>query len=119
MPLTDREKKILEEMERNLHAEDPSLARKTLSPRAQQVRRIRLGVASFVGGLLVLIAFFVTENPLVGVLAFVAMVAGVVLIAGGTTRLAAESLDRLQPKERALGTFRKWERSLRERYKRS
>lgn len=119
MPLTDREKKILEEMERNLHAEDPSLARKTRSPRAQQIRRIRLGAASFVGGLLVLIAFFVSENPLIGVFAFIAMVAGVVLIAGGTTRLASESLDRMQPKERALGTFRKWERTLRERYKRS
>lgn len=119
MPLTDREKKILQEMERNLHAEDPSLARKTRSPREHHIGRIRLGAVSFVGGLLVLIAFFLTENPLVGVLAFIAMVAGVVLFAGGTSRLAQASLDRLQPKERALGTFRKWERSLRERYKRS
>ena len=118
MPLTDREKKILEEMERGLHAEDPTNAHKELSPRAQQVRRIRFGTAAFVGGLLILVVFFVTEQPLVGVLAFGAMVTGVVLIAGGTTRLASESLDRLQPKERALGTFRKWERDFRERYKR-
>ncbi len=118
MPLTDREKKILEEMERGLHAEDPSLARKARTPRDQHVHRIRLGAASFVGGLLILVAFFVTEQPLVGVLAFGAMVAGVVSIAGGTSRIASESLDRLQPKERALGTFRKWERDLRERYKR-
>lgn len=117
MPLTDREKKILQEMERNLYAEDPSLARRA-APRSHHVRRIRLGTASFLGGLAVLVAFFVTENPIIGVLAFLAMVAGVVLIAGGTSRLAAESLDRLQPKERALGTFRKWQRSLRERYKR-
>lgn len=118
MPLTDREKKILEEMERGLHAEDPSNARTALSPRAQNIRRIRFGIAGFVGGLLILVAFFVTEQPLVGVLAFGAMVAGVVSIAGGTSRIASESLDRLQPKERALGTFRKWERDFRERYKR-
>ncbi len=118
MPLTDREKKILEEMERGLHAEEPTLGRKARSPRDQHVRRIRLGAASFVGGLLVLIAFFITEQPLVGVVAFAAMVAGVVLVAGGTSHIASDSLDRLQPKERALGIFRKWERNFRERYKR-
>ncbi len=118
MPLTDREKKILQELERGLYAEDATAARKARSPRAQHVRRIRLGAASFAAGLIILIAFFVTEAPIVGVVAFIAMVAGVVAVAGGTSHIASENLDRLQPRERALGTFRKWERSLRERYKR-
>ncbi len=75
MPLTDREKKILEEMERGLYSEDPTHTRRSRSPREQNVRRIRWGAASFAGGLLVLIAFFLTEQPLVGVVAFGAMLA--------------------------------------------
>ncbi|HEV3472436.1 MAG TPA: DUF3040 domain-containing protein [Actinomycetota bacterium] len=118
MPLTDREKKILQELERGLYAEDATAERKARSPRAQHVRRIRLGAASFAAGFLILIAFFITEAPIVGVVAFIAMVAGVVGVAGGTSHIASENLDRLQPRERALGTFRKWERNLRERYKR-
>lgn len=118
MPLTDREKQILRDIERQLR-DDGTHADGPVSSRATHTRRIRLGIGSFLAGLGILIAFFVTESPLVGVLAFIAMVAGVVLIAGGATRLAAQELDRLRPKERALGSFRRWERGLRDRFKRS
>lgn len=118
MPLTEREKQILQEIERNLDADQPvSAGARQRSPRAEQVRRIRWGAAIFVLGLAVLVAFFITENPLVGIVAFGCMVAAVVLIAAAISRLASDGLDRLQPKERTVGAFRRWERSLRERYR--
>lgn len=118
MPLTEREKRILQEIERNLHAEDPGLAQRSRSPRATYVRNLKLGVASFVMGLVILVLFFITTNPLVGLGAFAAMVTGVVLMAGATTRIASDEMERLQPRERALGAFRRWETMLRDRYRR-
>ncbi len=118
MPLTEREKQILREIEQNLYAEDPSIG-KRVSPRTEHVRRIRLGAASFLLGLAILVAFFVTENPLVGVLAFGAMVAGVVLMARAAAGLASTTLEEKRSKERLVGTFRRWEQTLRERYRRS
>lgn len=121
MPLTDREKQILQDIERNLYAEDPAFARdvRRRSPRMDQVRRIRLGAGLFVLGLVTLVAFFIVANPLVGVGAFGAMVAGVFLIAGGGTQLASDKLNEMQPKERTIGAFRRWERTMRDRFKRS
>lgn len=121
MPLTDREKQILQEIENNLSAEDPTLARdaRRRTPRMEQLRRIRLGGALFAAGFLTLILFFVVTHPLVGLAAFGAMVAGVVMIAGGTGRLANDKLNSSQPRERAIGAVRRWERALRDRFKRS
>ncbi len=118
MPLTEREKRILQEIERNLHAEDPDLAHRTPSRRARYLSQLKLGVAAFVVGLLILVLFFVTTNPLIGLGAFAAMVTGVVLIAGATTRIASDEIERLQPRERAVGAFKRWETLLRERYRR-
>ncbi len=118
MPLTEREKRILQEIERNLHAEDPGLAQRARSPRVRYLRQLKLGVGAFVLGLVILLLFFVTTNPLVGLGAFAAMVTGVVLMAGATTRIASDEIERLQPRERALGAFRRWETFLRDRYRR-
>jgi hypothetical protein len=120
MPLTDREKRILQEIERNLSQEDPSHARGSRrSPREEQVRRIRLGTALFVGGFVTLIVFFILRNTLIGLSAFGLMVGGVVLAVGGTTALANDKLSSLQTKERTIGAFRRWQRALRDHFKRS
>jgi hypothetical protein len=120
MPLTDREKRILQEIERNLSQEDPARARGSKrSPRDEQVRRIRLGTALFVAGFLTLIVFFIVRHILVGLGAFGLMVGGVVLAVGGTTALANDKLSTLQPKERTIGALRRWERALRDHFKRS
>lgn len=119
MPLTDREKRILQEIERNLSREASSGRREVRSPRDEQVRRIRLGAALFVAGLVTLFVFFVVRHVLVGLGAFGLMVAGVFLVVGAASALANQSLDDLQPKERTIGAFRRWERALRDHFKRS
>ena len=53
MPLSDREQRILEEIEKNLYDEDPRFARATrrVTPRYNGSRRARLGALLFVIGL--------------------------------------------------------------------
>ena len=53
MPLSDREQRILEEIEKNLYEEDPRFARATrrTTPRFDRSKRARLGGLLFVIGL--------------------------------------------------------------------
>ncbi len=84
MPLSERERRILEEIEKGLNKEDPSFARgvRRQAPRAADRRRVKTGAGLVVAGLLVLVAFFVSGAIVIGVVAFALMVAGVVMIAG-------------------------------------
>ena len=116
MPLSEREQKILEEIEKNLHSEDPRFARVVGgSSRTTHRNNIKLGLLIFFLGLGLLIAFFLSGALFVGVLAFGTMVGGIVMAAGSLGGLA--SSGRTQ-KERLSSAFSDWERRLRERYKR-
>jgi len=119
MPLTDREKRILEEIEKNLVKEDRGRAQGGRSPRHTAIGRMRWGGALFIAGLLTLVAFFVVRHTLVGLTAFGLMVTGVFLVVGGASALAGDQLDSLQTRERAIGAIRRWERAMRDRFKRS
>jgi hypothetical protein len=78
MPLSDEERKQLEEMERELNVEDPRLARKLLSgslgtsPAAPAL----LGILTGVAGFLVLVLGIAQQLTVVGVAGFVLMGAG-------------------------------------------
>ncbi|MFN2587391.1 MAG: DUF3040 domain-containing protein [Actinomycetota bacterium] len=120
MPLSEREQRILDEMEKSLYREDPALAgesqRKSTGGGMHAVRR---GLLMFVAGLLVLFAFFVTKQVWIGALAFGSMVWGIVVIAGGLrgsapspSRTFADVGERLG---RAASDF---EQRLKQRYKR-
>ena len=115
MPLSEREQKILEEIERDLYREDPSFARgvRRPGPRLPKATRARLGVLLFVAGLGALFAFFANQWLVLGVVAFGAMVAGVVLLAGSLRTIAAEG----EPRARLSALFRGWEQRFRQRYK--
>ena len=82
MPLDDREQKILEEIERNLYAEDPKLAQtvaKTdFSTRVK--RRQRLAAVGFFVGLAIMLGTFTRFSYLAG-LGFILMVASAATIA--------------------------------------
>ncbi len=82
MPLDDREQKILEEIERNLYAEDPKLAqtvaRTDLSVRVK--RKQRLAAVGFFVGLAIMLGTFTRFSILAG-LGFVLMVASAAVIA--------------------------------------
>lgn len=124
MPLSEREKRILEEIEKDLYSEDPGFARDIRHPWWQKVRQVKVGAGLFVAGLLLLIGFFVSGGVvLLGVLAFASMVGGIVLMSGATHDIARDQIrmhkvtmgGRLRDGVRARTTS--WEQKLRERYK--
>ncbi len=84
VPLSEQERKILEEIERNLYVEDPSFARevKRSAPRMKDRRRVKLGVLIFVLGFVGLFGFFITGSLIIGLAAFSAMVGGIMMVAG-------------------------------------
>jgi len=121
VPLSEREKRILEEIEKSLYQEDPKFARdvKRESPRMADRRRVQAGALLFLVGFATLIAFFVTGSIVVGVLAFGAMVGGIVVIAGSIMGSVAPR----RPAGQGLGdritqNMRTWEERFRQRYRR-
>lgn len=120
-PLSDREQRILEEIERSLYEEDPGFAREVRRSwwRSGDLRGVKLGIVLFAAGFATLIGFFFSQRVLVGVVAFAAMVAGIVLFAGSLRAfLAARQRDEGSPRDRLGRKFEQWERRLRDRYKR-
>lgn len=116
MPLSDREQKILEEIEKNLHDEDPRLANEADSKRTSHTGNIKLGIAIFFVGFALLFGFFLSGFLLVGVIAFGAMVGGIVMAAGALGGLATSGRAR---RDRFSQSFSEWEKRLRDRYKRN
>ncbi len=78
MPLSDHEQRLLEQMERALYQEDPKFASSLRSGRSGGIdrRKIAVGVAGVVFGLITVVAGVAVSQPLVGVLGFVLMIAG-------------------------------------------
>lgn len=78
MPLSDNEQRLLQQMEQALYAEDPKFAEGLRKPRAAQMDRTRfiLGVGSVLLGMLILVAGVATQLVPLGVLGFLAMIAG-------------------------------------------
>jgi hypothetical protein len=119
VPLSEREQRILEEIEKNLHEEDPAFARtvREQAPRMDEIRRIKLGVAIFAAGFVSLISFFFSGLILVGVLAFGLMVGGIVLFAGAVRVLATERRSASVRRQRMANRIGRWEERIRQRYK--
>ena len=116
MPLSEHEQRVLEEIERRLHEEDPRFARQVARrPRLSDAGRLKLAIALFIAGLLVLIAFFMTRALLLGVAAFGAMVTGIVLAAGAVGGMDGLRRDRGRRLSRALS---EWEIRTKRRYRR-
>lgn len=119
MPLSEREERILEEIEKNLHDEDPTFARtvRQQAPQMDELRRIKLGAGLFVIGFIALISFFFSGAIGVGVVAFGLMVAGIVLIAGALRVIATERKPGRDGRDRLARRIGGWEERLRQRYK--
>jgi hypothetical protein len=87
MPLSEHEQRLLEQMEKALYAEDPKFATSLRSNSTAASRsRAALGVLAVLGGLGVLLAGMAMPQPILGVLGFVVMLAGAVLIYFAFTR---------------------------------
>jgi hypothetical protein len=120
VPLSDHEQKILEEIEKSLYQEDPKFARdvKRRSPQMSERRRVKLGVLLFLVGFGILIGFFITSNIVIGVVAFGAMVGGIVLIAGSIKGLTlGRGGPGSGPRDRLMKSFEQWESRVRKRDK--
>lgn len=82
MPLSEGEQRILEQMERALHAEDPKLA-SALKQGNQTIlhgRKFALGIAVFLIGIGGLIAGVASKLVPVGVVGFLVMLGGVLIM---------------------------------------
>ena len=120
MPLSDREQQILAEMEKNLIDEDPSFAQGKLqveAPERADTRGIKLGAFIFILGIACLVGFFYSQLVIVGVLAFGAMVGGIVVAGSSLRDLFTSDNDGTQGRAgRAMADL---EEKLRQRYRRS
>lgn len=123
VPLTDREKRILEDIEKNLSAEDPRFARGIRQPWSHKLRQVKVGLAVFLLGLGLLLGFFATQHVVIGVLAFSAMVGGIVLMSTATGDIARDQvrLHKDPVKDRITGAVdskvTSWQERFRSRYR--
>jgi hypothetical protein len=78
VPLSDHEQRLLEQMERALYQEDPKFASSLRSGRSGGIdrRKIAVGVAGVVLGLITVVAGVAVSQPIVGIVGFVIMIAG-------------------------------------------
>lgn len=121
MPLSEREKRILEEIEKGLAKEDPSFVRnvRERAPRMAERRQAQLGLGLVGLGIACLLGFFITGLILIGVAAFGAMVAGIVIIAGAWRgAVAPRRPPRPSPRARLAERMKDLEQRLRDRYDR-
>lgn len=86
MPLSEHEQKMLDEMERQLFADDPRLARAFApkTPPRRSGRRILIGLGAVVVGLVVLVLAVSLPAIWLGVIAFIGMLAGAVYALTGS-----------------------------------
>lgn len=87
MALSDREQKLLEQMEKALYAEDPkfasSLRRSGLTIAPGERRHVIIGLLSLVAGLALVFGSVVSKMVIVGIPGFLLVLTGFVFIARG------------------------------------
>ena len=87
MALSDREQKLLEQMEKALYAEDPkfasSLRRSGLTIAPGERRHVIFGLLSLVAGLALVFGSVVSKTVIVGIPGFLLVLTGFVFIARG------------------------------------
>jgi UPF0716 family protein affecting phage T7 exclusion len=93
MPLSEHEQRLLDQLEQQLHAEDPKFAShmESASGRSLSTRHIVVGSLVAIAGILVLLTGILSQIIAVGVLGFVIMGAGVYW---ATTRRAGAGSSR-------------------------
>lgn len=124
MPLSEQEQRLLEEMERSLYQNDVDFVA-TVSPRRGRPNYtvIVAGVLITVVGIAVLVTGVIVRQPIVGVLGFAVMFAGVLLSAAPPRRAgsASETAAARPAKRPAAGSRfmddlnRRWDRRQEER----
>jgi len=97
MPLSEQEQRLLDEMERNLYQNDADFVATVGGHRGKpNARVVVIGILVALLGVGILLTGVIVRQPLVGVLGFVIMFAGVLLAVAPPRRLSA-----VAPKPRA------------------
>lgn len=121
MPLSEHEQRVLEDIERRLHEEDPQFARearRVVPVFPSDRRRIRIGVAVAALGLILLFGFLITGSIPLGVLAFATMVSGIVIASGPMTGfLHPRRFSDSDLKDRLSSTARTMDQRMRDRFR--
>jgi Protein of unknown function (DUF3040) len=99
MPLSEHEQRLLEQMEKALYAEDPKFATSLRSTPGSRAARGRaaLGVMAVLAGLGLLLAGVATTIIAFGVLGFVVMLVGSVLVYSAFTGRPADETGAAAP----------------------
>lgn len=111
MPLSEQEQRLLEEMERNLYRNDADFVQAVGGRRGGiDYRRVVLGVLLALAGIGALIAGVALQLPIIGILGFAVMFAGVLLAITPSRRSAAKAApldptDAQRPKAKSHGGF--------------
>lgn len=88
MPLSEHEQRMLDQMERALYEEDPRFAatiRNTPAPSSRARRGAGLGVLIAAAGVITIVVGLLQALPIVGVVGFVAVLAGTYIAIRGVT----------------------------------
>jgi len=121
MPLSEQEQRLLDEMERNLYQNDADFVATVGSRRGRpNYRGIVLGVIIVVAGIVALLVGVALRQPVVGVIGFVVMFAGVLVAiaparSSSPLRAVPNTGSKPAPKARRSGGFMdaindRWER---------
>jgi hypothetical protein len=88
VPLSDNEQRLLEQMERALYAEDPKFAStmRGAARRSGSARRLMIGLSGLVVGLILLVLGVAQQVVPLGVIGFIAMLAGTAYAVSGHRR---------------------------------
>ena len=104
MPLSEQEQRLLDEMERNLYQNDADFVATVGGRRGKpNARVVIIGILVAIFGVAILLTGVIVRQPIVGVLGFAAMFAGVLLAVAPPRKLTTSA-----PKPRAkAGASRK------------
>lgn len=124
MPLSEHEQKLLDQLEQQLHAEDPKFASSlSLVPaRSVSTRNVVIGVLVMIAGLLVLLGGVALQLIALGILGFLIMGGGVYIATskskhGAAAAATATAGTRTRTKQKSgfmSGLEEKWEERRRE-----
>ena len=96
MPLNEDEQRILAEIERQFHAQDPDSARRISSTTLQRylARNSRWAALGFIVGLVVLMAAF-ASSWIIGIFGFLIMVASAVVLIQNLRKMSRLGLEQM------------------------
>ena len=107
MALSDHEQKLLEQMEKALASEDPRLVSTLRNPgiAVRTPKHILFAVVGIVAGIAGLLAGVITKVTPLGIVGFVAIVAGLTAIVSGASATALKNVSAKQSGPRKKSSF--------------